>query len=106
MDTDCKGDRICVDRECVDPLERPDAGSRISDAGPTPSDADGDGLPDWSDNCPSVPNADQASHGGCGQAGDACCSDMDGDGIPNDADNCPLVKNPDQSMAGIDPADC
>ena len=35
------------------------------------NDADGDGVPDSSDNCPSVPNADQADADGDG-VGDAC----------------------------------
>jgi hypothetical protein len=40
-------------------------------ATPPPADADGDGVPDASDNCPSVPNADQADADGDG-IGDAC----------------------------------
>lgn len=38
---------------------------------PPPPDADGDGVPDASDNCPSVSNAGQANCDGDGQ-GDAC----------------------------------
>ena len=45
-------------------------------------DQDGDGVPDGTDNCPTVPNADQADrdHDGIGDA----CQDQDGDGF---ADN-------------------
>jgi hypothetical protein len=39
--------------------------------GTPPPDADGDGVPDSTDDCPTVPNADQADHDGDG-AGDAC----------------------------------
>jgi hypothetical protein len=45
-------------------------------------DADGDGIPDAIDNCPSVANPDQA--------------DADGDGIGDACDNCPLTPNPAQ----------
>ncbi|MHB8632722.1 MAG: thrombospondin type 3 repeat-containing protein [Thermoplasmatota archaeon] len=81
-------------------------------AGPAPrpqtvagNDRDGDGIPDARDNCPTIPNADQADldHDGIG---DVCDIDMDGDGIndklaPGDGaltllDNCPTVPNPDQ----------
>ena len=41
---------------------------------PTGSDGDGDGIPDANDNCPLVPNADQANtyHGDVPDMGDAC----------------------------------
>jgi len=45
-------------------------------------DTDGDGIPDYADNCWLVPNSDQ--------------TDTDGDGIGDACDNCPLVANPDQ----------
>lgn len=46
-------------------------------------DTDGDGIPDYQDNCPTIYNPDQA--------------DSDGDGIGNACDNCPTVANPTQS---------
>jgi hypothetical protein len=61
-------------------------------------DSDDDGSEDGIDNCPMVPNADQANGNG-GEFGDACeviPLDDDGDTVPNDRDNCPQVANQDQ----------
>jgi len=65
-----------------------------------PSDADMDGVPDASDNCPSVPNPDQLDSDTDGQ-GDCCDMDWagwidgDADGVnDNLCDNCPTVPNP------------
>jgi hypothetical protein len=58
-------------------------------------DRDGDGVVDETDNCVSVPNADQVDTDGDGQ-GDACDADDDNDGVPDTGDNCPLVANADQ----------
>ena len=59
-------------------------------------DSDNDGIPDTSDNCPTVFNPDQkdTDHDG---AGDACDSDDDNDGVPDSSDNCPTVSNPNQA---------
>src|SRR5581483_568145 len=66
-------------------------------------DQDGDGVPDVLDNCPAVPNADQADldHDG---VGDLCDPDRDGDGVPERSlvagaitDNCPNTPNPGQA---------
>ncbi|HET9476031.1 MAG TPA: thrombospondin type 3 repeat-containing protein, partial [Dehalococcoidia bacterium] len=46
----------------------------------TCTDADGDGVPDTNDNCPTVANANQANFDGDSQ-GDACDPDDDNDGL-------------------------
>jgi len=83
-----------------------------------PVDSDSDGVYDFLDNCPSVPNPQQedADSDGSGDVcdncpgvhnlgqddldqdgvGDVCDDDMDGDGILNVADNCPSDANPQQ----------
>ncbi len=58
-------------------------------------DDDNDGIPDTSDNCPLIANADQADADGDG-LGNACDPDDDNDGIPDLEDNCPLAANPGQ----------
>ncbi len=55
---------------------------------PHETDEDGDGITDGVDNCPSVPNPDQADAEGDG-VGDACDPDDDNDGIEDWADACP-----------------
>ncbi len=49
----------------------------------TTTDYDADGVTDYTDNCPDVPNATQ--------------TDSDGDGVGNACDNCPSVANADQA---------
>ena len=62
----------------------------------SPTDTDGDGVPDTQDNCPTVPNADQ--------------SDSDGDRVGDACDQCPgttdaLVTRQGCSIAQLCPCD-
>jgi hypothetical protein len=76
-----------------------------------PQDADGDGITDALDNCPSVSNPTQADVDTDGK-GDACdnCptianpsqTDGDGDGIGDACDNCLTITNPSQADADGD----
>ena len=75
-------------------------------------DTDEDGICDAEDNCPGIPNPDQADRDDDGQ-GDVCdpCPDVpddgdptddDNDGLGNGCDNCPGVANPDQADGDAD----
>lgn len=78
-------------------------------------DADGDGIPDGSDNCPTVPNPNQENtpakdlnaQGASSpdSIGDAC-DDSDQDGVNDATDTCPGVRNlaKDSDGDGIDDA--
>ena len=61
-----------------------------------PLDTDNDGVPDTTDNCPFVSNANQADldHDGLG---DACDPDDDNDGVADSTDNCPTIANANQA---------
>ena len=72
------------------------------------SDLDGDGISNEDDNCPLIPNADQADADN-DDAGDLCddCpeddeNDVDGDEICGSIDNCPTNANADQADADSD----
>lgn len=79
----------------------PVRGKFIERIPPTPTDRDGDRVPDMNDNCPDIfnPNQEDADMNGIG---DICepppmpSDDRDGDGIKNGMDNCPDVSNPGQ----------
>lgn len=95
------------------------AGSTVYTGVAAAGDMDGDGVPDASDNCPTVFNPvrpmdngmqPDADGDGVGDPCDPCprdansttCTgfdpnDTDGDGVPNATDNCPDVANPDQT---------
>lgn len=55
-------------------------------------DADSDGTPDSSDDCPDDAGKTEPGECGCGVADD----DTDGDGVLDCEDNCPLASNPFQ----------
>ena len=74
-------------------------------------DADGDGVCDSNDNCPSTANADQndVDFDGIGDLCDNCPdvanadqNDVDLDGVGDLCDNCPLHYNPDQIDTDMD----
>jgi len=54
-----------------------------------PTDSDGDGVPDSSDNCPANANSDQANADG-DSLGNVCDPDDDNDGIADNVDTAPL----------------
>jgi hypothetical protein len=58
-------------------------------------DADGDGVSDAIDKCPTVPDPAQTDTDGDG-TGDACDPDDDGDGVPDGTDRCPRTVDPAQ----------
>jgi len=64
-------------------------------------DADGDGVPDATDNCVGVPNPDQADNDLDGQ-GDVCGADDDNDGNPDAIDACPFVANTHYATTSAD----
>jgi DNA-binding beta-propeller fold protein YncE len=65
---------------------------------------DGDVVLDGLDNCPAVPNDDQAdtNMNGIGDVCEAALVDTDGDGEPDATDNCPGDFNPGQEDNDLD----
>jgi len=64
-------------------------------------DDDNDTVPDNTDNCPLISNADQTDTDGDG-LGNACDPDDDDDTVLDATDNCPLVSNPSQADSDAD----
>ena len=60
------------------------------------ADRDNDQIGDNTDNCPTVPNRNQANRYGDPTTGDAC-EDSDDDDTVDAEDNCPTVSNRDQA---------
>lgn len=67
---------------------------------PRAADADGDGVPDAADDCPS--EAGPAANRGCPVVTDPGATDSDGDGQVDALDNCSATANPDQADADGD----
>lgn len=72
---------------CADGIDNDLDGATDSSDGSC-MDADGDGHPDSTDNCPNIANPDQFDWDDDG-TGSACDADDDNDGLPDDADSCP-----------------
>ncbi len=107
---------MCIAGQCerMGTVPEPDSTIVLIDAPPvpdavdgmiTPTDRDGDGIPDTSDNCPDVANPDQGDEDG-DKIGDACdpcpissaTADSDGDGVPDACDPNPTVAGDSLSM--------
>lgn len=70
----CLKDGDCTSNTCTN--------GECASSQSTVKDIDGDGIPDSQDNCPLIPNKDQADMDKDG-LGNVCDDDIDNDGIPN-----------------------
>uniref|UniRef100_A0A8C5HHU6 Thrombospondin-1 n=1 Tax=Gouania willdenowi TaxID=441366 RepID=A0A8C5HHU6_GOUWI len=98
VDIDGDGEQACMVLVIKESFMYPQVDSdsdNVGDKCDNNQDIDEDGHQNNMDNCPYIPNANQADHDKDGK-GDACDHDDDNDGIPDDKDNCRLVFNPDQ----------
>lgn len=73
-----------------------DVTSTVFEIGCGVPDADDDGVPDSTDNCPAIDNPDQVDLDQDG-AGDSCDLDDDGDNVADASDNCPTLPNASQA---------
>jgi hypothetical protein len=89
VDADCRPDELCADNVCQ---------------AFAPPDRDADGVPDDADNCPDVPNGEQADADEDG-IGDACDPqpgpEVCDDGLDNDADGV-VDENCEEICDGLD----
>lgn len=86
-----------VSFQCTDGFLHADASPDTRQITVTPApDTDGDGKPDFQDNCVNTSNADQKNNDKDAQ-GDACDPDDDNDGVLDTVDNCPFKANADQA---------
>ena len=95
------GEDLDVTHTRLDAPEVLSEDSAVCEALPGDDDADGDGVPNRADNCPTVVNGAQVDTD-FNQVGDACDADADADGIHDAEDNCPDVPNPLQRDADGD----
>jgi hypothetical protein len=99
-DGTCPSGQTCVGTVCLSHDPNIDGSPQMIDGHITANDTDGDGIENSVDNCPDVPNPDQANEDG-DKFGDACdpCpveandtpSDPDGDGVADGCDPHPTT---------------
>ena len=88
-------------RSASNPSQADADGDRLGDT--CDDDADGDTLPNLTDNCPLFPNNGLQEDVDSDGLGNLCDDDDDNDTVTDINDNCPLVANPAQGLG--DPAE-